>query len=443
MNYLDNFLFVAMLRAMCDTQTRTFLEVCRTINFPVSMEKTFWSDTKMVFLGFLIDTIHQLVMVPVEKIKKGKDIINKILQNPKKKVMVCNLQKVCRFLNFLGRCIVPGRVFRRRLYSHMSNNKLRPHHHIRVNLEMRCDLETWRIFLQHPSTFVRGFIDMIQYHLAHQIEMASDASKGRELGSRAICGNSWMFAQCPELFIETADSSIAFLELYALTIGVKPWIHRFRNKRIILLCDNQSVVQMVNNTTSSCKHCMVLIRIVVLESLFNNVHIFARYVHSQDNTAPDYLSRLKIDRFKALKNDWETEPTPLPDKLWPINKCWKIKYQYVWSCFAERRRTGATGTGNSDASSRISEISMQHILDKLQFNLNKESTAKNYLGIWRNLNRFLIQLDHVPKEWEDRVSFFCTHLIHDRKLQSSTLKPYISAIKHTLKCDNYKWKDEK
>ena len=107
------------------------------------------------------------------------------------------------------------------------------------------------------------------------------------------------------------------------------------------------------------------------------------------------------------------------------------------SIFSERV---SSGTSNS---SRISSYEMQCILEKLKATSNRGSTARNYLCIWRQFNSFLIKLDHKPKDWEDRVAFFCAFLIEEWNIQSSTLKSYISAIKHTLKCDGYKWKDEK
>ena len=41
-NYLDDYLFAAALKAACDWQINEFLKVCASINFPVAMEKTFW-----------------------------------------------------------------------------------------------------------------------------------------------------------------------------------------------------------------------------------------------------------------------------------------------------------------------------------------------------------------------------------------------------------------
>ena len=55
-NYLDDFFFVNLLKALCNGQVETFLQLCKEINFPVSLEKTFWTDTVIVFLGILINS---------------------------------------------------------------------------------------------------------------------------------------------------------------------------------------------------------------------------------------------------------------------------------------------------------------------------------------------------------------------------------------------------
>ena len=71
-NYLDDFLFAALLKLICDNQIKEFLRLCRRINFPVSLDKTFWGCTRIVFLGLLIDTVRQTVCVPEEKVKAAR-----------------------------------------------------------------------------------------------------------------------------------------------------------------------------------------------------------------------------------------------------------------------------------------------------------------------------------------------------------------------------------
>ena len=177
-NYLDDYLFVAILKSWCNQQIQCFLAVCQDINFPVSMEKTEWGNTIMVFLGMLIDARNRIVSVPVDKVHKALDLLRSILNKRSRKLTLKQLQKICGFLNFLGRAIVPGRAFTRRLYSYTKGHaSLKAHHHIRISLEMRKDLEMWLEFMEHPSIYSRGFMDFGKTWLAEEIQMHSDAAK--------------------------------------------------------------------------------------------------------------------------------------------------------------------------------------------------------------------------------------------------------------------------
>ena len=154
-NYLDDYLFIALLKAMCDNQIRVFLDICEQINFPVALEKTFWGTTSLTFLSLLIDMIHQLVMLPKEKIEHRCILLQQILNKPNRKATVHELQKLCGFLNFLGKAIVPGRAFTCRMYAYTKSNILKPHHHVRVNKELRKDLEMWTTFWHELTVFSR------------------------------------------------------------------------------------------------------------------------------------------------------------------------------------------------------------------------------------------------------------------------------------------------
>ena len=71
---------------------------------------------------------------------------------------------------------------------------------------------------------------------------------------------------------------------------------------------------------------------------------------------------------------------------------------------------------------------------------HRNSTAKTYLSIWRQFNRFVVSLDRKPRLWEDRATLFIGYLI-DKGMQSATVKSYVSAIKKTLVMDGYDWND--
>ena len=107
-------------------------------------------------------------------------------------------------------------------------------------------------------------------------------------------------------------------------------VEDLQNRKIVLFCDNIAVVHMINNSTSNCRNCMILVRIIVLESLVCNSRVFARYVKSKDNGKADALSRLQFDRFKQLSGGSMNEkPSELPSSIWPINKIWLNDYNIL------------------------------------------------------------------------------------------------------------------
>ena len=122
LNYLDDYFFAAFLLAECNRQIQGFLDVCNEIAFPVSLEKTQWGTTLIVFLGLLIDTVHQIICVPADKVERALEMVDYFLDKSNKKVTVLQIQKLCGFLNFLCRAIVPGRAFLMRLFAMMVGN---------------------------------------------------------------------------------------------------------------------------------------------------------------------------------------------------------------------------------------------------------------------------------------------------------------------------------
>ena len=177
------------------------------------------------------------------------------------------------------------------------------------------------IFLTQPEVFCRQFMQP-GMHGADVLDMFSDASRNFKLGFGGYCRSEWTFGQWDEEFCLNKQPSIEYLKLFAVTVAVVNWLKLFRNRRIVLFCDNEAVVSMINN--SKCKNCMVLVRIIILEGLLCNTRVYARYVRSKDNVKADALSRLQMDRcWLAASNDhMNAMPSKIPDLLWPMEKIW-------------------------------------------------------------------------------------------------------------------------
>ena len=83
-----------------------FLQLCQELWLPVTLEKTEWGNTLVVFLGILIDGKNLRLFIPLEKRDKALALLNIIFD--KKKIMVKHLQVLMGYLNFLTKAIFPG-----------------------------------------------------------------------------------------------------------------------------------------------------------------------------------------------------------------------------------------------------------------------------------------------------------------------------------------------
>ena len=116
--------------------------------------------------------------------------------------------------------------------------------------------------------------------------------------------------------------SIEYLELFALCAGIFTWESELRDCRIIVLCDNQAVVAMVNAITSRCPNCMQLLRLLVLNGLMFNRRVFASYIDTKSNFLSDALSQSQLKCFRRLGPHMNEFPDKISEVIWPIERVW-------------------------------------------------------------------------------------------------------------------------
>ena len=173
---------------------------------------------------------------------------------------------------------------------------------------------------------MRPFIDLNETLQADTLNFYTDASANSSLGFGGIFDKEWFFGKWESGFIDQCKPSIEFLELTAVCIGVFIWEQRIKGARIIIFCDNESVVHMINNQSSKCLQCMKLIRLLTLNNLENDRRIFVRHISGKRNVLSDALSRLNLTKFFNLAPaNVKKYPENLPERLWPISKIWNSK----------------------------------------------------------------------------------------------------------------------
>ena len=97
---------------------------------------------------------------------------------------------------------------------------------------------------------------------------------------------------------------------------------------------------------------------------------------------------------------------------------------------------------STSGSSSISTAEIKIIIAQLHNAKYRPATKKNYLLVWKKFNKFFVQLDEKPTNWEDRLTLFVGHLIKEKK-QPATIKSYVSGIKAVLADNNLPVNEDK
>ena len=106
--------------------------------------------------------------------------------------------------------------------------------------------------------------------------------------------------------------SIETQELYPIVVASQVWGKRWSSSRILIKCDNLSVVNCVNKGYSKVPIMGDLLRVFMYNSMRYNFLFRAEHVPGVDNKLADLLSRLLPQEFRRRATWADPEPVPLP-----------------------------------------------------------------------------------------------------------------------------------
>ena len=209
-----------------------------------------------------------------------------------------------------------GRPFCRRLINATCVLK-KPHHHLRITVEMKKDMKLWLQFFKDFNG-ISVFHD--RFWISNDdIQLFTDSAGGPDLGFGAYFVGKWAQGAWPQSWVDkgiTAD--ITVLELFPLLVSLHTWGEELRNKKIVFRVDNIAVVHIINTMTSKSNRVMTVLRALTLRCLHLNVVVKARHISGCSNQICDALSRFQFQRFRKLAPDADPYPTPIPNHLWSI-----------------------------------------------------------------------------------------------------------------------------
>ena len=117
--YLDDYITIGSPRPRaCKQNFEVMLSCCQRLGVPVSVEKCAGPSSKIVFLGFELDTISMVVRLPEEKMQRIKLLVQKWMG--RRACRKRDLESLLGHLQHAASVICPGRTFVRRLIEGLS-----------------------------------------------------------------------------------------------------------------------------------------------------------------------------------------------------------------------------------------------------------------------------------------------------------------------------------
>lgn len=312
LQYTDDTFLVEPTEEICRKKLELFKKMYYHIGFIIAEEKTEGPLTCLTFLGVELDADLRCARMPVDKLRKCSNLISVLLQN--RYTTLHELQKVLGTLNFATTVIQPGRCFLRRLINLTAGNNS-PSCRITLNCWAKWDPRLWMRFLSDFNG-VSFFRDRRFVSISSTLQLCTDAAT--TCGFGAIFKNEWFFGKWGRV---SKSRDIAWMELYAVVAAVCVWGKRLACKSVHFLCDNESVVGIINKQSTRQTSLMSLVRVLVMVCLRNNILFRAKHIPGVTNTLPDLLSRSQIQQFyeQAVLLRWDVDPSPvnIPDHYTP------------------------------------------------------------------------------------------------------------------------------
>ena len=249
-------------------------------------------------LGFLYDTIRQMVFIPEDKLTQILGELARI--SSLKKVTQLDLLQLIGKLRWASVCIYGGAAFVRRLEK-AAYSVRQLHHFIDVKLLSR-DLIWWIEMVKKGGEGVK-FEDILRDPKQGVVQVLTDASTGDGMGGWNKQGQWFRFKWTDHpnkgLFMRPEYPDIYWKEMCAIATACLIWGRAWKGKAVTFWCDNEACVWSMAKVKCSFdrEDVMDLIRIICDAANKCGFRPYFIHIKGKENLTADALSRFDVKKF--------------------------------------------------------------------------------------------------------------------------------------------------
>ena len=266
---------------LCVKNVKDTITLLDQVGLVIHPEKSVLYPTqKLVFLGFLLDSIKMIISLTGEKTQKIKEACQKLLQSPQPTIW-----EVARVIGMLIASF-PGVMFGPLHYRHLDMDKtvalkLRKGNYSKtmtLSDEAKHELSWWESSTESAYNVVS--------HGQADTTMTTDASKtgwGCSLAGTPT-GGSWEPGK--------SEKHINWLEVKAILLTLKSFVDHICQKHVKILSDNTTAVCCINHVgTSHSKEINLLVTEIWDFCIKKNIWITVAHIPGKHNVIADFESR--------------------------------------------------------------------------------------------------------------------------------------------------------
>ena len=248
-----------------------------------AVEKRVPPCTRMLFLGILLNTIEFSLSIDEVRLQEIAGLVDRWLG--KFKCSRHDLESLLGKLKFVASCVRPGRIFTMRLLALLRKTPSKGF--IQIPRETKADLKWWKRFL----VTYNGVSMMPEYPWSEPDgEFSTDACL---TGCGGWFNGSFFHSKFPAELL-SQELHINSLELVAIMVAIRVWGPTLRGKRVTILCDNQSSVQVLNRGFTKDAHMAACLREIAYMAAIGEFAVRARHLAGVQNRIADLLSRWEL-----------------------------------------------------------------------------------------------------------------------------------------------------